>query len=95
MSDTQEPNLPVSESPSAPPNDFPPHQLSRYEQRLSHWSDKRKPAIKRVWKGEGSPRNAVKFMCLECVGESTEAITDCGDRFCPLWHFRPFQTKTT
>jgi hypothetical protein len=61
--------------------------------RLAQWSPKRHSAIKRLWQGVGSRPLAVRMFCLECVGEDTSAITECADRCCPLWHFRPFQRK--
>lgn len=92
MTDSSSPN---ATPPSAPPSGLAAHLWPSYHQRLAQWGEKRKDAIKRVWQGVGSPRNAIKFQCLECAGECVEAITDCSDRFCPLWKFRPFQTKTT
>lgn len=85
----------LPDSLSASPNEFSAKDWPSYRSRLAHWSDKRKDAVRRVWAGKGSPRNAIKFMCLECTGEALEAITTCADRWCPLWNFRPFQTKTT
>lgn len=92
----ESPNPPIPDPPSAPPVDLATLGLAQWPQfsrRLSHWSEKRQSGVKRVWSGHGSPRNAVKFMCLECTGESVDAIATCADRFCPLWMFRPFQPK--
>lgn len=61
--------------------------------RLPHWSDLRRQSIQKVWANKVSPRTAIKFQCLECVGEDVSAITSCADVTCPLWHFRPFQNK--
>lgn len=41
---------------------------------------------------------AVKAKCLECCAwqrreSGHDRIGDCGIRSCPLWAFRPFQTK--
>ena len=68
---------------------MPPHQVKR----LGQWSQKRRDLIKRAWRGVCSPRMAIRLQCLECVGEDVSAITECGDRCCPLWKFRPFQKK--
>jgi hypothetical protein len=32
-------------------------------------------------------------MCLECQGEDVAAVRECGDSCCPLWMYRPFQSK--
>lgn len=46
--------------------------------------------FKRALSGVSSPRNAIKCQCLDCQGLSVEAVKECGDRNCPLWHFRPY-----
>jgi hypothetical protein len=61
--------------------------------RLSQWGITRQKAVKRSWQGVCSPRAAIKVQCLDCCGEDERAITECGDRCCPLWHFRPFQRR--
>src|SRR5262249_25976159 len=59
--------------------------------RLSHWGSRHQNLIKRSWAGKASPREAIKCQCLDCCGEDMEAITECGDRCCPLWAYRPYQ----
>jgi len=34
---------------------------------------------------------ALKLMCLECVGGTRAHISDCTDKGCPLWLYRPYQ----
>lgn len=41
--------------------------------------------------GKGSPRNAIKAMCLECVNWVRAEITACPSEACPLWLLRPYQ----
>jgi hypothetical protein len=43
-------------------------------------------------RGEGSPREAIKAMCLQCIGYDPKEITRCTSTACPLYAFRPFQT---
>jgi hypothetical protein len=43
--------------------------------------------------GKCSPRQAIKANCLDCQGLDRAGVATCGDRCCPLWHFRPFQKK--
>lgn len=61
--------------------------------RLNQWGITRRNGVKRAWSGHCSPRHAIKMQCLDCQGEDEQGIADCGDRCCPLWHFRPFQRK--
>ena len=42
----------------------------------------------------GQTRNqAIKAMCVECMGVDKVAVKECGSRLCPLWKFRPYQAK--
>ncbi len=43
--------------------------------------------------GKCSPRTAIKAQCAECNGFDRQAISDCTNHSCPLWHFRPYQDK--
>jgi len=52
-----------------------------------------KSLLERALTGKCSPRMAIKAQCLECVGFDRAAITDCTAYACPLWHYRPYQTK--
>lgn len=40
-----------------------------------------------------APRQAIKAMCLECVGFERKAVTECTAYACPLWESRPYQEK--
>lgn len=61
--------------------------------RINQWGQTRRRAVERSWRGVCSPRTAIKLQCLDCCGEDERAITECGDRCCPLWRFRPFQRQ--
>jgi hypothetical protein len=63
--------------------------------RLTHWLPSRQNMIKRLWAGKGGRKLAINMQCLDCCGEDVESVRTCADRCCPLWHFRPFQRKTT
>lgn len=41
---------------------------------------------------KSGPRACIKAFCLDCMGEDKKGIGQCGDRCCPLWHWRPYQT---
>jgi hypothetical protein len=73
----------------AAPFAFTPSQVIR----LGKWQQRHRKQLKRSWEGVCSPRQAIKLQCLDCCGEDTVAIKECGDRCCPLWKFRPFQPK--
>ncbi len=45
----------------------------------------------RAFAGESSPREAIRAMCLTCVGYQRDEITNCTGWSCPLWKFRPYQ----
>lgn len=47
--------------------------------------------LTRAFSGDASPRQAIKAMCLTCVGYERSAITNCTGWSCPLWAYRPFQ----
>lgn len=61
--------------------------------RLGKWGVTRRKSLQKAWEGKCSPRHAIKMQCLDCCGEDEEAIRTCGDRCCPLWHFRPWKDK--
>ena len=49
--------------------------------------------LTQAYSGKCSPRAAIKAMCAECNGFDRQAITDCTAYACPLWMFRPFQSR--
>ena len=38
-------------------------------------------------------RTAIKFNCLDCAGGYSKDVRECNINTCPLWIFRPYQTK--
>ena len=51
--------------------------------------------FRRVYDGKANKSQCIKAFCLDCMGFDSVAVRECGDRVCPLWRHRPFQTKTT
>lgn len=47
----------------------------------------------KAYKGDASPRSAIKAQCLICVGYDRDAITHCTGYSCPLWAYRPYQIE--
>lgn len=50
-----------------------------------------KNTLARAFLGDSSPRQAIKAMCLSCVGYDRNSIKNCTGYACPLWSYRPFQ----
>lgn len=44
-------------------------------------------------RAEKSRASAIKANCLQCVGFTRKDVTECSDRTCPLWTWRPYQPK--
>jgi hypothetical protein len=47
--------------------------------------------LRRAIRGTASKRDAIKAMCLECIGFERRAIRECTGYACPLWRYRPYQ----
>lgn len=60
---------------------------------ISKHNPARLKLFKRAFSGEGSPRDAIKAKCLECVDCDLGAVRDCTGYSCPLWKYRPFQRQ--
>jgi len=74
---------------SLPETILTPHQVKR----LGQWKETSARLLKRCFLRSSTPRACIKAFCLDCCGEDKLAIRECGDRCCPLWHFRPYQRK--
>lgn len=46
--------------------------------------------FKRCFRGEASPRAAIKAQCLICNWGNHAAISNCTANACPIWRYRPF-----
>ena len=51
-------------------------------------------SLRKAFFGSASPRQAIKAMCLACVGYERESIKNCTGWSCPLWRYRPFQDRS-
>ena len=49
--------------------------------------------LERAFAGEAGRTNAIKAMCLVCTSFDRETVRDCTGWSCPLWKWRPFQSK--
>jgi hypothetical protein len=49
--------------------------------------------LRRAFDGTGGRSNAIKAMCLACVGYDRETVRTCTGWCCPLWKYRPFQSE--
>ena len=61
--------------------------------RLATRGESVRSVFRKCFLNSANPRQAIKAFCLDCMGEDKQAIGECGDRCCPLWHFRPYQQK--
>ena len=82
---------PISRSQTAPVGGFSdPRQAKRFAGVLQDAPSKA-AIFRRVYSGTASPREAIKAMCLDCVGLSEVEVRECPATACPLWRFRPYQ----
>ena len=65
----------------------------RVEAVLADAPESVKNCLNLAFSGSGGKTNAIKAMCLVCVGYDRAAIRDCTGYSCPLWAYRPFQAK--
>jgi len=49
--------------------------------------------LQRAFDGKGGRQNAIKAMCLACTGFDRETVRNCTGWACPLWAWRPFQSR--
>lgn len=61
--------------------------------RLAACPSSSKRLLASCWAKKASPRAAIKAFCAECVGYDRDAVAGCTAYACPLWRYRPFQTK--
>lgn len=67
-----------------------PGQMSR-ERVVREAPESVKECLKRAFSKDGSRANAIKAMCLVCVGYDRKEVKNCSAKHCPLWAYRPFQ----
>lgn len=51
--------------------------------------------FKRCFRGEASPRAAIKAQCVVCLWGDHDGIRECKAPACPLWMYRPFVNRKT
>lgn len=66
---------------------------SQSKRLANHWSPKHRPLVLRCWNRQAGPQGAIKCQCLDCQGGDLEAVRACADRCCPLWRYRPGQSR--
>lgn len=49
--------------------------------------------VKRAYERNGGRANAIKAMCLHCVGYTRNDVRNCTSGTCPLHPWRPYQPK--
>ena len=68
-----------------------PNVVKRLAQVSAMYSD----LYRRVIRGKGTLREAIRAQCLECVCWQRKEVTLCTDNACPLFPYRPYQQQLT
>lgn len=65
----------------------------RIAKRRADMPEKYRKQYDRCTSGEASPRQAIKMQCLECWGWVLAEVKECDNYPCPLYRYRPFQSR--
>lgn len=65
-------------------------RIARYVQECP---PKHRNSLARALQGEISPRQAIRVKCLACCNFERLEAQNCTVRICPLWKYRPYQSK--
>ena len=68
-------------------------ESSAIEKRLKDTPESLQMLFRSVYSLGQTRNQAIKAMCVECMGMDKVAAKECGSRLCPLWKFRPYQAK--
>ena len=74
-------------------NAFESHRAGVVTRRLPEVPRKHRRLYLKVMKGEASPRQCIKAMCLECMGWQRNDVAHCTAIACPLYRLRPFKAS--
>jgi hypothetical protein len=47
--------------------------------------------LERAYKGELSPRAAIKAKCFDCCNFDAEEAATCRSEICPVWAYNPYR----
>ena len=70
-----------------------PSKRAQVEKRVADVPKSARLGYLRAPLGEGSPRQAIKAFCLECMGWDRAEVAQCTARACPLYEYRPFAVE--
>lgn len=73
----------------SPEQNYEARKVKRLEVIGRDAPSKRK-LFEKVFRGEASPRQAIKAFCLECIGFEIDEIRRCSAPTCPLRAYRPY-----
>ena len=65
------------------------------DRRCQDVPPKYRKAYLRVLEDRASPRQAIKVMCMDCIGWEVKEVANCQSVACPLYCFRPFKAPHT
>ena len=77
--------------PTRNTNAFESHREAVVARRQQGVPPKHRKLYLKVMRGEASPRQCIKVMCLECVNWQRSDVAHCTAPACPLYHLRPFK----
>jgi len=70
-----------------------PVKRKQVRDRVENIPESRIRAYLKATLGNGSPSNAIKAHCMECVGWNTNEIKECTCYGCALYEFRPYKDE--
>ena len=78
---------------SAPVDEFDDPRIVLMLKQVSEDAPSKLGLFRRVYSSTASPREAIRAKCLECDWMDVASIRECTGTACPLFRFRPYQTK--
>lgn len=74
-----------------------PLKLTPEQEKTLHWVKNHAPSkyglFLRCFQGVLGRMGAIKVKCLDCGDVTVDEVRFCPATNCPLWHYRPYQTK--
>lgn len=74
-----------------PADAFDQYRRSLIDRQQREVPAKYRPLQLRVLHGTATPREAIKAMCLECLGWERNEVAHCTSMDCPNYLYRPFK----
>lgn len=72
---------------------LPPARRTAVAKRAALMPESMRAGYLRAATGNGSPRQAIRVHCYECMGYDRQEVLGCTALACPLYAYRPGATK--